>query len=343
MSSEKLKKLMNNKEKYRKEILKLSIGTQQKVAYHFNCPDGIISAALIRFLFSDRDLVFIPLDYALFKEKEIIEKIANANWFAIVDLEPFHSNTAEYFFDHHISNIGKIIKSNNIYFVAGAPSAAYLIEAIFSDSLPEHLKELVRISKITDTASYEIPPPLELQDDFSNLSWNEKIWYVEDLCKSTFTIQEHDELIEILAFEGFEGLWKPKLTNRVRSLRRSRKSSMEISNQIDITEFVVIIDNPLHYNIAFVAREVQKRGALGAAYITVYPTEVKISLRLNKELSEEEKEKYRVDLLAQSMGGGGHKPASGAEADNLEVVVEKIKSWAGEKELVISFVDLREK
>ncbi|NPD89129.1 MAG: hypothetical protein HGN29_10420 [Asgard group archaeon] len=343
MSSKKLKEHIIKKEKYREEILQLSSKTQQKVAYHFNCPDGIISAVLIRFLFSDKELVFIPLDYALFKEREIIDKIADANWFAIVDLEPFHSNTAEYFFDHHISNIGKIIKSNNIYFVAGAPSTAYLIEKIFSDSLPEHLKELVRISKITDTASYEIPPPLGLLDNFSKLSWDEKIWFIEDICKSTFTIQEHDELIEILAFEGLEGLWKPELAHRVKNLRQSRKSSMEIAKEIEITDFVVIIDNPLHYNLTFVAREVQKRGAMGAAYITVYPTEVKISLRLNKKLSEEQKEKYRVDLLAQSMDGGGHKPAAGAETDNLEIVVEKIDSWARKKGLAISFVDLREK
>lgn len=343
MSSKELKELLTKKEKYREEILQLSTKPQQKVAYHFNCPDGLISAALIRYLFSDKELVFIPLDYALFKEREIIDKIADVNWFAIVDLEPFHSSTSEYFFDHHISNIGKIVKSNSIYFVAGAPSTAYLIETIFSDSLPEHLKELVKISKITDTASYEIPAPLELQDDFSNLSWDEKIWYIEDLCKTTFTIQEHDELVEILAFEGLKGLWKPELANRVRNIRQSRKSSMEIAKEIEISDFVVIVDNPLHYNIAFVAREIQKRGAMGAAYITVYPTEVKISLRLNKKLTDEQKEKYRVDLLAQSMDGGGHKPAAGAETDNLEIVVEKIESWCEMKGLAISFVDLRKR
>ncbi len=343
MSVKKLKEHTAKKEKSKKEILQLSAKPQQKVAYHFNCPDGLISATLIHFLFNDKELVFIPLDYALFKEREIIDKIADANWFAIVDLEPFHTNTTEYFFDHHISNVGKVIKANNIYFVAGAPSTAYLIEIIFSDSLPEHLKELVEISKITDTASYEIPPPLELQDDFVELSWDEKIWFVEDLCKSTFTIQGHDEIIKILSSEGLKGLWKPELVNRVKNLRQSRKSSMIIAEEIKITDFVILIDNPLHYNLAFVAREVQKRGALGAAYITVYPTEVKISLRLNKKLSEEQKEKYRVDLLALTMNGGGHKPAAGAETNDLETAIEKIESWGRKKELAMSFEDLRKR
>ena len=343
MSSEKIKDILVKKEKYKEEILQLSSKPQQKVAYHFNCPDGIISAALIRFLFSDKDLIFIPLDYALFREREIINRIADANWFAIVDLEPFHTNTAEYFFDHHISNVGKVIQANNIYFVAGAPSTAYLIDAIFTNSLPEYLKELVKISKITDTASYEIPAPLELQDDFKDLTWDEKIWFVEDLCKTTFTIKEHEELIEILSTQGVEGLWIPKLIKRVKNLRHTRKSSIEIASDIDITDFVTIIDNPTHYNLAFVARELQKRGALGVAYLTVYPTEVKISLRLNKSLTDKQREEYRVDLLAITMGGGGHKPAAGAETDDLEVAIEKIESWGRKKGLNLSFVDLRKK
>ncbi|MCG3227492.1 MAG: hypothetical protein H7645_11290, partial [Candidatus Heimdallarchaeota archaeon] len=48
-------------------------------------------------------------------------------------------------------------------------------------------------------------------------------------------------------------------------------------------------------------------------------------------------------LLAQSMDGGGHKPAAGAETDNLEIVVEKIESWCEMKGLAISFVDLRKR
>ena len=343
MSSKKMEEILHKKEKYRESILNLSSKPQQKVAYHFNCPDGIISAALIRYLFSDEELIFIPLDYALFREKEIIEKISSANWFAVVDLEPFHTNTSEYFFDHHISNTGKAIKSNKIHFVAGAPSTADLIKIEFADSLPEYLKELVEISKITDTASYEIPPPLELQDDFSDLTWDEKIWFIEDVCKTAFTIKDHDELVEILSKQGLEGIWTPKLTKRVRYLRKTRKASIEIAQKIDITDFIIIIDNPGHYNLAFVAREVQKRGALGVAYISVYPTETKISLRLNRKLTDEQRDKYRVDLLARSMGGGGHKPAAGAETDNLETAIEKIESWGRKKRLKLSLEDLRKK
>ena len=108
-------------------------------------------------------------------------------------------------------------------------------------------------------------------------------------------------------------------------------------------DFIIIIDFPLHYNTAFIASEVMKKGATGVAYITVYPDEVKISLRLSKTLKPETVEKYRVDLLARQMDGGGHKGASGAEMENLELSLEEIKGWTKEKELETEIIDLRQK
>ncbi|MHA2357823.1 MAG: hypothetical protein ACXABK_03515 [Candidatus Heimdallarchaeaceae archaeon] len=338
-----LKKLQRKKEKYRDKILKLSKIPVKKVAYHFNCPDGLISAALVRYLFSDMELTYIPFDYALFKDEELMNEIADENWFAIVDLEPFNTQNSEYFFDHHISNEGKDIRSNKIHFVSGAPSTAHLIEKAFSSSIPNHLVELVRISEITDTASYNIPAPFDLPISLDGFSWDEKIWFVEDVCKSTYSIEEHDELLELLAFEGLKGLWKSNIIYRVKRLRQSRKDALDIAHKLRISDFIVLVDKPLHYNIAFISHEIQKRGATGIAYLTVYPDEVKVSLRLNKQLSSEDVDRYRVDLLAQRMSGGGHKGASGAETDDLESTLEQIESWTKEKGLQIAIYDLREK
>jgi len=341
MSSRKIEDLLKRKDQYRNEIISLIKRPEDKVAYHFNCPDGLISAAIFRYLFSTKELVYIPFDYALFKDKEIIIETSKTNWFAIVDLEPFNSKPAEYFIDHHISNKEKEMDAKHVKFEAGAPSAAYLIEKIFSSQLPDYIKELVDISKITDTASYEIPAPLSLQEDPTSLSWDEKIWFLQDACKTTFSIKDHDELIEILAFEGWKGLWKENILQRVKNLRQTRKKSIETAQRIVITDFIVIIDHPLHLNLAFIANEVMKRGAIGAAYLTEYPSEVKVSLRLSRSLSEELVEKYRVDLLAHSMAGGGHKGASGAEADNVGRVLEKIGKWSKEVGLCMSIVDFR--
>ncbi|MFW9851384.1 MAG: hypothetical protein ACFFDS_00395 [Candidatus Thorarchaeota archaeon] len=343
MAAKALEELLEKKEEYKKKILELANKPVRKVAYHFNCPDGLISAALVKFLFPNERLVFIPLDYAFFKDEKMVEGLADSDWFAIVDLEPFNHQPAEYFIDHHISNVNKKFNATNVYFVAGAPSAAYLIERLFYSKLPEYLKELVRISTVTDTANYKIPAPLEINEDPSKMSWDEKIWFLQDVCKSSFTIEEHDELLEILSFEGWNGLLKNHLIERVKRLRNKRKISKEIAQKIIFSDFVIIIDKPLHYNLAYIASDLQKRGALGVGYITVYPSEIKLSFRLSKALSPKEVDKYRVDLLANTMGGGGHKPASGAEMSNLEEALIKINSWAKKKGLKINTVDLREK
>ncbi|MBY9001294.1 MAG: hypothetical protein KGD64_10290 [Candidatus Heimdallarchaeota archaeon] len=342
MSKKSVGDILNRKERYKKDILELLDTKERKVAYHFNCPDGIVSAAIMRYLYSLENLEFIPIDYALLKNKEIANKLKNANWFAIVDLEPFNIKTLEYFFDHHISNENKEINAKKHVFEAGAPSAASLIGEYFLSLLPDFLLELAKMTEITDTASYSTPPPLELEEEFTQ-SWDRKIWLLEDACKTAFSVHQHGELVEILANEGLKGVFKGNIQKRVKKLRTSRKRAFDIVHEIKKTDFVIIIDRPVHYNISFIAGEVMKNGSIGAAYITEYPDEVKISFRLSKALSDKEIDKFRVDLLAQSMSGGGHKPASGAETETLEEALTKIEHWGKNLNFDIETIDLRER
>lgn len=342
MSKKTVGDILNRRERYKSDVLDLLDTKERKVAYHFNCPDGIVSASLMKYLFSGENLEFIPIDYGLLKSKEAAEKLKNANWFAIVDLEPFNLEKLEYFFDHHISNENKEINATKYVFEAGAPSAAALIGEYFSSQLPDYLLELAKMTEITDTASYSIPPPLELEEEFTQ-SWDRKIWLLEDACKTAFSVNQHRELVEILTSEGLRGVFKGNIQNRVKKLRASRKRAYDIANRIEKTDFVIIIDRPVHYNLSFIAGEAMKNGAVGAAYITEYPNDVKISFRLSKALSAEEIDKFRVDLLAQSMSGGGHKPASGAETETLEEALTKIENWVKNLNFKMEIIDLREK
>ncbi|MHA1201569.1 MAG: hypothetical protein ACTSQ4_03505 [Candidatus Heimdallarchaeaceae archaeon] len=342
MSKKTVGDILNRRERYKRDVLDLLDTKERKVAYHFNCPDGIVSASLIKYLFSGKNLEFIPIDYGLLKSKEAAEKLKNANWFAIVDLEPFNLEKLEYFFDHHISNENKEINATKYVFEAGAPSAAALIGEYFSSQLPDYLLELAKMTEITDTASYSIPPPLELEEEFTQ-SWDRKVWLLEDACKTAFSVNQHRELVEILTSEGLRGVFKGNIQNRVKKLRASRKRAYDIANRIEKTDFVIIIDRPVHYNLSFIAGEAMKNGAVGAAYITEYPNDVKISFRLSKALSAEEIDKFRVDLLAQSMSGGGHKPASGAETETLEEALTKIENWVKNLNFKMEIIDLREK
>jgi len=343
MQTESSKDLLRKKEQYRKDLVKLAKESSRKVGYHFNCPDGIVSAALIRSIFPNEILTFIPIDYPMLKDQEVVHYFLQTEWFAIVDLSPFNTKEIEYYFDHHISNKDKEIKAKQHLFDFQAPSAAALIAKYFSDRIPDFLKELADLTEITDTASYKIPAPLNLEKNYKNLSWDEKTWFLEDACKTTYTIPEHNELINILSSTGLRGLWKDSIIKRIEKLRQSRKEAYEIAENLELKDFVIIVDNPFHYNTAYIARGVMKRGAIGAAYITDYPGEVKLSLRLSRSLSPEEVEKYRVDLLANQMSGGGHKGASGAEAENLEFALDKIIKWTKQKNLTSKILNLKEK
>ncbi len=341
MTIKPIEELLERKQQYRSRILELTKKPTKKIGYHFNCPDGLVSAALMRHVFSSIDLTFIPIDYPMLKDEEVLKRFLQADWFAIVDLSPFNAQEIEYFFDHHISNEGKEILAKNHVFDSQAPSAASLIAKYFSDKIPDFLKELADITEITDTASYITPAPLELKQTYKLLNWDEKIWFLEDVCKATYTIEDHDQIIEILSTSGLPGLWNEKILERVRELRQSRKEAFEIAEKIELKDFIIIIDSPLHYNTAYIASLVMKRGAIGAAYITVYPDEVKVSLRLSRNLEAKQVDKYRVDFLANQMDGGGHKGASGAEAENLDDVLAKIMDWTKEKDLKIEIVDLK--
>ena len=341
MSENSLNRVLKQKKQYKDEVIKRASSNKKKVAYHFNCPDGLVSAALFRYLFGDQDLDFIPIDYPLLKDEETANILTKAEWFAILDLSPFNSNLIQYYFDHHISNQGVEIKSKVSVFDPNSPSGAALITDHFRDKLPDYMIELSEITKITDTASYGSPSPLEINENLNEYSWDERVWFIEDACKSTFTVAEHDLVLELLASKGLDGLWEKDVLNRVRRLRNSRKESFNIAQEIELSEFIILIDKPLHYNIAAISSELQKRGVKGVSYITVYPEEVKISFRLNRALTAEEVDKYRVDSLANKMAGGGHKGASGAEMKNLEETLEIIKIWIKEVQLNLKIVDLR--
>ena len=168
MRQNSIDEVLKKKEKYKQEVIELSKKSGMKVAYHFNCPDGMISAVLFKYMFSSENLIFIPIDYPMLKDKEVTKHLKEASWFAIVDLSPFNIEKIDYFFDHHISNSKEKINAQNHVFEANAPSAASLIAKYFHEDVPANLKELADITEITDTASYATPAPLEIKADYES-------------------------------------------------------------------------------------------------------------------------------------------------------------------------------
>ena len=162
-----------DKKQYVIDIIDKFSSDSEYIAYHGSCTDGSITAALMQFLEPDKQ--FIPLDYNVLKDKVIRQFLIKQNWFAILDLEPFNEKPLELFIDHHRSVIGSLINARRIHFEVGnlGPSAAFVLFNAFSGiyTIPDYLKQLVQVSKVTDTASFAIDPPSEIinKDDLSFL------------------------------------------------------------------------------------------------------------------------------------------------------------------------------
>ena len=154
----------NEKKQYMLEILDHFSQGSDFVAYHGSCQDGAITAALMNFL--EPTKTYIPLDYHVLKDKVLRPYLTKQNWFAILDLEPFNEKPLELFIDHHRSVIGSFINAKRIHFEVGVngPSAAFVLYNAYSNiyKIPEHIKKLVDVSKVTDTASFAIDPPIEV-------------------------------------------------------------------------------------------------------------------------------------------------------------------------------------
>ncbi len=65
----------------------------------------------------------------------------------------------------------------------------------------------------------------------------------------------------------------------------------------------------------------------------IIPNGVKISLRRNRELSEDLNQLIQLNELAKLMNGGGHAGASGGFLATIDEALAVIKKWTVDKKL----------
>ena len=321
---------------------------KELVAYHASCPDGSITAALLRHYEPEKE--FVPLDYNILKDKNLRNIICNQNWFAIVDLEPFNDKPMELYIDHHRSVIGKLIKANRIHFEVGkfGPSAAFVLynSLIGTHEVPNYLKELVEISKITDTASFAIDPPTELVskeekwhlDDFDKLCW-----FVQDATniEDSFTLQKNNEMVFGLEHKGTGYLLSDERIKSVNEQREKRLLGEKFISDLKVTDLMVIINVPDSTIKQFISLKLGKKGSKVIAFFSQKDNVVTISLRQSKSNTREEIEKFRLDLLAKRFNesGGGHAEASGSISPSIDDAIKIANEWAKDKKLEISVTE----
>jgi hypothetical protein len=318
------------------------------VAYHGSCTDGAITAALLNYV--DNEINFFPLDYNILKDTVLRPILTEQKWYAILDLEPFNSFTLELYIDHHRSVIGSSINSNRIHFEVGkfGPSAAFvLLNALIGQfQIPEYLKELVKISEVTDTASFAIDPPLDsitledqsFLDDFNNLCW-----FVQDATniEDDFTFQRNNDIVHGLSKFGVTYLLSESFVANVNKQREKRKLANKFLESLTPTNLMVIINAPDNTFRQFIALKLGKKKTKVIVFFNQREIAVTISLRQSKKNSKEEIEFYRLDIFAKkfSSSGGGHAEASGSVSESMDSAIKIAKDWAKEKDLKLSIIE----
>ncbi|MFW9996912.1 MAG: hypothetical protein ACFFD4_33025 [Candidatus Odinarchaeota archaeon] len=322
-----------------KFIHKLTLLKGKNVAFHRSDADGVVSAAIVKKAFPGENLVFIPISHEMLKMEDLGSYLANLEWFGIVDLPPFSKTRFELFSDHHRSTEGTEINAQTVLFNPIAPSAASLLAKHFHN-IDDKTKELARLTEITDTAGYTIPPPLKINKIYS--SEQERAWALNDLCKVFDSSRKIIELVERLSDEGFDTI--PRRYNQAISKHRGvRRKSIELAKKLAIADLVILLFPDDSLNNIDMLHELFNRGAkVGVTFIDHQLQHV-LSFRHSKILTEEERLDYRLDELAKQFGGGGHVSASGAEVRNYKQTLEKIIEWGKERGLRYKVYDLAER
>ena len=294
----------------------------------------------------------IPLNYDILSNKLARSNLQELEWYGIVDLEPFNTNIAEFYVDHHLSVIGREINAKKIRFDVNGDSGAWqLFLSQFIGIVPEHIAELAVMTRTTDTAGYTTQPPTTILNDLTDLDFKDltgkvtleeneqRIWLLDDTWGTVKTVVDHLKLINSLAKDGFVGL--RDYLPQVNKLREHRKLSYALADTIDLRgDFVLYSFTEKSVDKVGINRRLQHKGVKIVASMARTPLGVKISLRRNRGLSETENQRIQLNELASIMGGGGHAGASGCFTTTVEEAVEKISKWCTEKGFSLVFSKL---
>ncbi len=315
------------------------------IAIHGPCPDGTVTGSLLQEIFQEATV--IPLDY-WFINHSLLGPLANSiQWLAIGDLKPLTpSHIKQLYVDHHQSSISQVFNAREVYFnSSGASAASVLFDATRARfRYPPDLEKLVDLTRITDTGNHPTLPPLSSPCNVEACNDDELVWLFEDANSSCHTAFEILDLVEGFRKKGIYYLDSPKIRSRIISLRKNRKIAWEAGQIAEPADFIIIVAKDLQFDSrSLLLSALQKAKIGGVSIIEEQSGQCRLSFRIRKAFQKHDKswEKYRVDLLASSLNGGGHMTAAGAKADGVESAIDRILAWAKSLGMGVSITDLR--
>jgi oligoribonuclease NrnB/cAMP/cGMP phosphodiesterase (DHH superfamily) len=322
-------------------IYSLSLLPKTKVGFHGDDADGIISAVIMKNLNFLKDSVFIPLGYQELRHPEFGQFLKSVDWVAISDLFPFHTKPIRLFCDHHETSKNLPKNADLVLFDQTAPSASYLLAKHFQAELPNSIRELAELTKITDTASFDSAPPLESPKNLDSASLHERARLLDDICRTVEAPDEILSLVNDLDAHQLKIAFFPQYKEKLNHLYKTRRATFEIAATMPITDVLIIIQGTTKIQTSSLIHLLfEKQIKLTCV---LYPGKrfTGLSFRLNSEIKGNKFEELRVDSLASTFSGGGHPRAAGGRADSLSVALTQLEEWIKSKNLDYQICDLR--
>ncbi len=251
----------------------------------------------------------------------------------ILDLPFFGANVVSYF-DHHITNQEKVPNSNYEGLLdISAASTCSVLQKFFQIPQNSEIQQLITIADIIDQAQFSTAPPHAGAIKLSTM--DDLVWACNDLIKD---IRDENTLVELLESFNKKELtsWLKQYQKHIINYRKRREESLTIKSKLQNTPILVIKNESrniqaegLHFSLAAENSEYKMLILIDRInkFKKVKKLQYRVSFRLNPKLSQEETDFLRVDLIAQELGGGGHKGAASALIQSLSKHHTQIISW----------------
>jgi len=172
------------------------------------------------------------------------------------------------------------------------------------------------------------------------------VWLFQDACYSCENATHVAQLADGFVKSGVLFLDQTEIQERVNGSRNYRKQALDLGLTVALDhDFVITITKDGQYDSVSLLKSAMTRCRVGGASVVVEQSgSIRISLRLSKIFQSSEGfdlDKYRLDLVANKLNGGGHRAASGARAQNIEIGLNELKLWADSLKLKLLIADFR--
>ena len=151
---------------------------------------------------------------------------------------------------------------------------------------------------------------------------------MNDACKGPERIGEVLELFDVFVQKKDAAIFHPLLIQMSQRVVGKRRRAIGIATSLEPSSLVIIRTKDRNLSDKTIIYELLGKDEVNVCVsVRERLGDALLSFRVSKGLTQEQYALYRVDQLASTFGGGGHKAASGAIVSDADRAVERILEW----------------